>query len=128
MTNDGSIDSPAAVAQRLIECVTQGDVDGIERLYHDDIRVWRNVDERELVKRQAVKVVKILSQLSGLAYRDVRIEASEGGFVQQHVLCCTGPKGEDVRVPSCLIARVEGDQILRIDEYADSAAMAPLLG
>ena len=128
MTTDRPTQSSSAVAQRMIECVTQGDIDGIERLYHDDIRVWRNVDERELVKRQAVKEVKILSQLSGLAYRDVRIEASAAGFVQQHVLCCTGPQGEDVRVPSCLIARVEGGQILRIDEYADSAAMAPLMG
>ena len=27
-----------------------------------------------------------------------------------------------------IIARLEGGQILRIDEYADSAAMAPLMG
>ena len=123
-----STDSPVEVAQRMIECVTQGDLAGIERLYHDDIRVWRNVDERELVKRQAVKVVQILSTLSDLAYRDVRIEASDGGFVQQHVLCCTGPKGDAVRVPSCIIARLDGGRIVRIDEYADSGAMAPLMG
>ena len=112
----------------MIECVTQGDLAGIDRLYHDDIRVWRNVDERELVKRQAVKVVQILSTLSDLEYRDVRIEASEGGFVQQHVLCCTGPKGDAVRVPSCIIAQLDGGRIVRIDEYADSGAMAPLMG
>ena len=128
MTTDRQIHSPIEVARRMIECVTRGDVEGIERLYHDDIRVWRNVDERELVKRQAVKVVKILSSLSDLEYREVRIEASDSGFVQQHVLCCTGPKGDAVRVPSCIIARLDGEQIVRIDEYADSSAMAPLMG
>jgi len=116
------------IAHQMIDCVTRGDVDGVERLYHDDIRVWRNVDDRELVKRQALKVVQILSTLDGLEYADVRIEASDSGFVQQHVLRCTGPKGDEVRVPSCIIARLEGGQILRIDEYADSAAMAPLMG
>ena len=127
-TRDTAVQSKVEVATRMIECVTSGDLDGIDRLYHDDIRVWRNVDGRELVKRQAVKVVQILSTLEDLVYDDVRIEASEHGFVQQHVLCCTGPKGDDVRVPSCIIARVEGEQIVRIDEYADSAAMAPLMG
>ena len=120
--------SNVELAERLIDCVTKGDVDGVAEIYHDDIRVWRNVDERELVKKQALKVVGILGQLSGLEYRDVRIAASEDGFVQQHVLSCQGPKGDDVRVPSCLVARVDGDRIVRIDEYADSGAMAPLMG
>lgn len=128
MTTESTSHPNVLVAKRMIECVTSGDVDGVERLYHDDIRVWRNVDDRELVKRQAVKVVKILSTLKDLAYADVRIEATENGFVQQHVLCCTGPKGDDVRVPSCIVVRLEGDRILRIDEYADSGAMAPLMG
>ena len=120
--------SNVEIAKRLIDCVTMGDVDGVAGIYHDDIRVWRNVDERELVKKQALKVVGILSQLRDLAYLDVRIAGTEDGFVQQHVLTCTGPGGAEVRVPSALIARVEGDRIVRIDEYADSGAMAPLMG
>ena len=116
------------VARRLIECVTGGDVEGVDRLYADDIRVWRNVDQRELVKKQALKVVGLLSQLDDLEYRDVRLEATEHGYVQQHVLSCTGPKGDEVRVPSCIVVRVEADRIVRIDEYFDSAAMAPLMG
>ena len=117
-----------AVAQRLIDGVTRGDVESVDRLYADDIRVWRNIDQRELVKKQAIKVVTILSQLKDIEYRDLRIVPTEEGYVQQHVLTCTGPKGEEVRMPSCIVARVEGDQIARIDEYADSAAMAPLMG
>ena len=38
------------------------------------------------------------------------------------------PKGDEARIPSCVVARVEDGQITRIDEYADSAAMAPLMG
>ena len=121
-------DSHLEVARRLIDCITRGDVEGVDRLYDDDIRVWRNIDERELVKKQALKVVGILSQLHDFEYRDVRIEATENGYVQQHILTCTGPKGDAVRVPSSMISRVENGRIVRIDEYADSAAMAPLMG
>jgi len=115
-------------ANRLIDGVTSGDVEAIDRLYAEEIRVWRNIDQRELVKKQALKIITILSQLQGLEYRDLRIEGTDFGFVQQHILSCTGPKGDDVRVPACIVARVEGEQIVRIDEYADSAAMAPLMG
>jgi ketosteroid isomerase-like protein len=114
-------------ARRLIECVTSGDVAGVGALYHDDIRCWRNLDGRELVKKQALKVVGFLGTLEGLAYEDIRIDATETGFVQQHTLCCTSPKGEAVRVAACLVAEVRDGQILRIDEYVDSAAMAPLM-
>ena len=116
------------IARRLIECVTSGDADGVAGLYHDDIACWRNLDGRELVKKQALSVVRFLGTLRDLRYEDVRIDPTPDGFVQQHVLCCTGPKGEAVRVPACLVAKVEGSRIVRIDEYADSAAMAPLMG
>jgi len=33
-----------------------------------------------------------------------------------------------VRVDACLVGTVEDGQIVRIDEYVDSAAMAPLMG
>ncbi|MCA9510851.1 MAG: nuclear transport factor 2 family protein [Myxococcota bacterium] len=125
MTTEGDA---ASVARRLIDCVTRGDLDGVDALYHDDIRCWRNLDGRELVKKQALKIVRFLGTLQGLRYDDVRIAPTPGGFVQQHTLCCTGPKGEDVRVPACLVARVDGGRIVRIDEYVDSAAMAPLMG
>lgn len=125
MSNEGD---PVAIAKRLIECVTSGDVDGVEALYHDDIRCWRNLDGRELAKRQALKIVRFLGTLRDLRYDDIRIAPTPAGFVQQHTLCCTGPKGEDVRVAACLVAAVEGARITRIDEYVDSAAMAPLMG
>jgi ketosteroid isomerase-like protein len=129
MTNADTDSVKLAAARRMIECVTSGDLAGIEGLYHDDIRVWRNFAEGELVKRQAVKIVGFVSKLADLEYADLRIEESESGFVQQHVLCCTGPKGDAVRVPACIVARVDADgRILRIDEYADSKAMAPLMG
>ena len=127
MTDEKS-EQHIAAARRLIECVIGGDVAGVGALYHDDIRCWRNLDGRELVKKQALKVVEFLGTLDELAYEDIRIAATPTGFVQQHTLCCKSPSGEAVRVDACLVGFVEGSQILRIDEYVDSAAMAPLMG
>ena len=117
-----------AAARRLIECVIGGDLAGVEALYHDDIVCWRNLDGRGLVKKQALKIVGFLGTLDELAYEDIRIDATGTGFVQQHTLCCLSPSGEAVRVAACLVAEVRDGQILRIDEYVDSAAMAPLMG
>jgi len=116
------------VAARMMACIQAGDVEGMEALYHDDIVVWRNGDNRELVKKQALKVVKFLATLLNLSYDNVRVTPTPDGFAQQHDLCCTAPDGTEVRVHAAFIAKVESGRILRVDEYADGAQMAPLMG
>jgi len=125
---DERIEQNVAAARRLIECVIGGDIAGVDALYHDDIRCWRNLDGRELVKKQALKTVQFLATLDELSYEDIRVAPTPTGFVQQHILCCTTSSGEEVRVDACLVGTVEDGQIVRIDEYVDSAAMAPLMG
>lgn len=118
-----------ACAERLVACLLAGDVDGVGEIYAQDVVTWRNLDGRELVRKQVMKIVEFLATgVTDLRYEDLRIEPTETGFVQQHTLCCLSSKGEAVTVPACIVARVEGGRITRIDEYMDSAAMAPLMG
>ena len=49
------------------------------------------------------------------------------GYVQQHVLHATAPDGSKVESPACLVVEVREGRIRRLDEYLDSAAIAPLL-
>ena len=129
LSSNPSIDPHVAVADRLNACLLKGDVDGVSALYHDDIIAWRNVDGRGLVKAQALKVVKILAtEVRDLRYANVRIQPTETGYVQQHTLRGVSPSGEKVEVHACLVAKVEGNRIRRIDEYMDSAALVPLMG
>jgi ketosteroid isomerase-like protein len=116
------------IARDLTRRILAGDVDGVGELYHDELTAWRSHDLRTLARKQALRVVEILSrQLRELRYEDVRIQPTPDGFVQQHVMRCLSPKGEPVEAHICLVARIRDGRIAHIDEYMDSAQMAPLM-
>lgn len=116
------------IAQRLSAALLQGDVAGVSKLYHDDALVWRNVDDRQLNKDQLLKVVRFLAtQVGELCYQDIRVHPTPQGFVQQHVLSGIAPSGQAVRVHACLVATIDDGRIRRLEEYLDSAALAPLM-
>ena len=54
------------------------------------------------------------------------LDALPDGFVQQHVLRATLPNGATWELPACVIVRVRDGQIVRLDEYLDSAHVARL--
>ena len=108
--------------------IETGDVQGVDALYDDRAIVWRNVDNRELVKKQMLKVIEFLAtQVTELRYEDVRVQATDTGYVQQHTLRCIVANGQAVEAHACLVVTVEGGKVPRLDEYLDSAAMAPLM-
>lgn len=117
------------VARTLTDRLNAKDAEGVLRHYADDVAIWRNFDRRTLNKKQVTKVIGVLvSAIEGLRYEDVRVTPTATGFVQQHVLCGTAPSGEALSVPACLVAEIRDGLIVRVDEYLDSAAMAPLMG
>lgn len=122
-------DEHISLANELRRRIAAGDVKGVDALYHDEAIVWRNIDNRELVKKQMLRVIEFLAnQVTDLRYEDVRVQATEEGFVQQHTLKCTAANGTPVEARACLVARVKDGRLIRLDEYLDSAAMAPLMG
>lgn len=122
-------DANAAVARRLVERLLAGDVDGVAALYTDDMTAWRNSDGRTLSKKQAVKIVRILTgSLNDLRYENVRVTPTADGFVQQHTMKCTAPNGQPVEAHVCMIATLENGKIKHVAEYMDTAQMAPLMG
>ena len=117
-----------AIAKQLIDAITAGDREAIERLYHAEMVGWQNFSGRELNRRQMVKIIGlVMSSVKDLRYDEIRVDVTPRGYVQQHVLCATAPDGSAIRCPACLVVGLSGDQIVRIDEYMDAAAIAPLL-
>ena len=118
-----------ALAKRLEQALVAGDIATVESLYADDIVVFRNFDMRELPRAKVLKVVAFLaSSVEGFRYENVRVTPTEDGFVQQHVFRGRSKSGAEITAPICLIAKVRDGRIVRIDEYLDSAQMAPLMG
>jgi ketosteroid isomerase-like protein len=116
------------VGDRLFEAICSGKLDAVRGLYAPNIKVWHNVDRTEQSLEENLRVLAwVVKNVAGLRYENVRRQRTESGFVQQHVLRGTLPGGKPLEVAACLVCGVEGGRITWIDEYLDSAALAPLL-
>lgn len=117
------------LAERFFAALEAGDVDAVRDLYADDAAVWHNTDGVTQTREENLRTLRwVVRNLRDLRYEVVRREPTPGGFVQQHVLHALAPDGRELTVPACLVVTVEGGRITRLDEYLDSAHIAPLTG
>jgi ketosteroid isomerase-like protein len=116
----------AAVAQRYADAVDRADDAALRALHTPDARIWHNTDGLEQTLEENLKVGAWLRRKAAdLAFTEVRITLTADGFVRRHRMTGTGPGGA-FDVPSCLVVTVEGDRISRVEEYIDSAGLAPI--
>jgi len=134
MTTTPASEDRAAVAldlaDRLFAAIAANDLDALRNdIYAPDVVVWHNNDNHEQLVDENLKVLNWLSRkVTDRRYDEVKRQATETGFVEQHVLRGTAPNGNELEVPACLVVTVRGDRISRIDEYIDSAALAAMAG
>ncbi|OBG29667.1 nuclear transport factor 2 family protein [Mycobacterium sp. 852002-51057_SCH5723018] len=117
------------VADRLFAAIERGDVAAVDRLWSDDIAVWRVGARRDNDKRRALRVIDwFVTTTTERHYEILDRQLFDGGFVQQHVLRATGHAGQSISTRVCIVIRVGAEGLIdRIDEYFDPAAIAPLL-
>jgi ketosteroid isomerase-like protein len=115
------------VADALFAAVEAGDIERVRSIYTDDARIWHNFDDVEQSVDENLALLGWLIQaLPERRYEVLRREPLPGGFLQQHVLRGITRSGEGFALPACMICRVEGEQISRIEEYLDMAAISAL--
>jgi ketosteroid isomerase-like protein len=113
------------VADRIFAAIEAGDAATVASIYADDIVVWHSNDGIEQTKEQNLRVLDwLVRNTTSREYRSVRRYEIDGGFVQQHDLHVVLPDGRTADLPACIVAKVSGDRITRIDEYIDSSAGA----
>lgn len=116
------------LAARFIDAVAAGDLDTVRSIYAPDAVIWHNNDGRETTVEENLRVLGwMATKVTGKRYDDIRRQETDNGYVQQHVLRGTAPNGEAFEVAACLVVEVRDGRITRLDEYLDSAAVAPLL-
>ncbi|ORV92341.1 DUF4440 domain-containing protein [Mycobacterium interjectum] len=125
------------VADRLFAAIERGDVAAVDRLWSNDIAVWRVGARRGPTasddKGRAMRVIDwFITATTQRRYeildRQLFGDGSVGGFVQQHILHASGHAGQSISMRVCIVIRVgAGGLIERIDEYFDPAEIAPLL-
>ena len=116
------------LAARFIDAVAAGDLDTVRSIYAPDAVIWHNNDGRETTVDENLRVLGwMATKVRDKRYGEIRRQETDNGYVQQHVLRGIAPNGESFEVAACLVVEVRDGRITRLDEYLDSAAVAPLL-
>lgn len=90
---------------------------------------WHNFDEIEVQTEpesyDAVRAIRTVCP--DFEFSDLRGHDTGGGVsVAQYVLTGTLPDGSALRAPGVLVAHSEHGRIVRLQEYLDTAQLAPL--
>jgi len=126
----------ADVADRLFRTIEKGDKAAVDRMWSDDIAVWRVGARRDNDKVRALRVIDWFIDVTSERHYEVLDrqlfgllpEGSVLGFVQQHILHATGHAGQSISMRVCIVIKVGTDGLInRIDEYFDPAGIAPLV-
>jgi len=112
-----------AVGERLIEIVTQGDMNDLRKLFTDDGVVWNAHDQLDIGMNQMVANMTSMRQSAKrIFYENVRRQPTPTGFVQEHVFCLEMADGKVMRAPHCCLIHLEGERIKRMEAYCSAPA------
>jgi ketosteroid isomerase-like protein len=121
------------VADRLFAAIEKSDKATVDRLWSDDIAVWRVGARRDNDKARALRVIDwfidtTIERQYEILDRQLFNNGSVSGFMQQHVLHATGHAGQSISLRVCIVIKVGANGLIdRIDEYFDPAGIAPLM-
>ncbi|MBS4754525.1 hypothetical protein KG112_17080 [Nocardioides sp. zg-ZUI104] len=117
----------AALAQRWLPAFLAGER-ADEDVYAEHVTTWHNIGERTVAVQRTPSRTRLSDGGADLRTVDVRLRVDADGWVLQATTVGTSAAGDPVRIPVCLVATVREGRITRFEEYADSAAVRPLLG
>jgi ketosteroid isomerase-like protein len=117
------------VADRLFAAIENSDRAAVDRLWSDDIAVWRVGARRDDDKPRALRVIDwFITATIERRYEILDRQLFDGGFVQQHILHATGHAGQSISLRVCIVIKMGANGLIdRIDEYFDPAGIAPLM-
>jgi len=115
------------LALAVVRAIEDGDKAGLRRLYAADATFWHNTDGAAQDADASLGATEVFMDLfSERTFEDLRVQDLPDGFVQQHRLSAIGPDGSPVAFHGCMVCQVRAGQIVRVEEYVDSAALAPV--
>jgi ketosteroid isomerase-like protein len=118
----------AALGRRFFDLIEAGDLAGVAACYADDAVIWHNTDGIAQGKADNLETLKrFTGAFSGIRYTDRRLVAFDTGFAHQHLLAARRRDGAEVQLAAAIVCEVKDGKITRLDEYFDSAQLAPWL-
>jgi ketosteroid isomerase-like protein len=117
----------AGFVKAFFDAIESGDVETVRASYAPNVAIWHNTDELETTRDENLVVLTgLVKHTRSRRYENRRVQLFPGGFVQQHELKIVRPDGVELSLPACIVCKVEGGKIVRLDEYLDSARVEQL--
>jgi ketosteroid isomerase-like protein len=122
------VSEPAPLVHRLLDAFGTYDPDALAPLLADDVRHWLNITKLEqgrdeLLAQIGVEGSHVASSTFTLRHH---VKTAEG-FVVQLTVAGETKGGAPFEVPVCLVVAVDGDKVLRVDEYANIDDAKPII-
>jgi ketosteroid isomerase-like protein len=119
--------SIAQLSAALNHAIIDGDEDLFRKVYAPDACIWHNTDGVEQGIDEAASVLASLRTLDRIEIEVHELYETEAGFVQTQDWNLIPAAGEPIELRTASVVTVNGEmRISRMDEYVDSAALAPL--
>jgi ketosteroid isomerase-like protein len=116
---------PVSLAQTMMDAIRAGTPDAVPLT--DDAVMWHNYDPTEVPAAQAAaNLAAIQAVLPDCRFEEVRAHGTGAVSVAQYVFTATLPDGSCLRAPGCFVVHERDGRIARIEEYMDSAQLAPI--
>ena len=112
----------------FLSAIERGDVDTISKIYHDKVEVWHNFSNAIQEKKVNIALLAATMKLGALKYTIHERQIVGDRVIQRHELTIKGHSGRVWKIPVAMFITVREDQIVRIDEYVDTAQLEGLVG
>ncbi len=116
------------LCDRFFDAIERDDYPTLEACYAPEAVVWHSHDCLYQPRADNLAMLKRSMSQNKMRFRDRRIHAFEGGFVQQHTIHVTWANGYEGTMDVCFVAYVRDGMISRIYEYFDTGQVEKFTG
>ncbi len=117
------------LCDRFFDSIEQKDYETLESCYAPEAVVWHTHDCLYQPRAENLAMLKKgMETIPKTRFRDRRVRAFEGGFVQQHTIHVTRADGFEGHMEVCFVGYVRDGMISRAYEYFDTGQIEKFIG
>lgn len=117
-----------ATAARLAQAIAANDADAMAEIYAPDATIWHSTDQITLTVPQLQDLVRAIATVATAEVNVKSLLITDQGFVQTQENIYSLNAGPKASFHAALVARLDSQgRITSVEEYLDSAGLAPLL-
>ena len=122
-----TLDVANQIGADLAAAISANDPERLRRLYASDAVIWHNTDGLEIGLDQLAETVEAIARVATARVEIVDQLATPSGLVQVQRNTYSIKGGGETSFLAALIIRLNGEgEIVRLDEFLDSAGLSPL--